>query len=48
MKEEIEIPDSYEKYLDYIERNFGVEKDKYLSHIVKKEIKSRILDLNLH
>jgi len=47
LKIEIEIPDQYEEFFDYLEGNFGVEKKVYIEFIVKQEIESRNLDLNI-
>lgn len=47
MKIEIDLPDKYGKFLEYLELNFGINKKKYLEDIVKLEINSRNRDLKL-
>ena len=47
LKIEIEIPDQYEEFFDFLEGNFGVKKKAYIEHIVKQEIESRNLDFKI-
>ena len=47
IKIEIEIPDEYVEFFDYLEGYFGVKKKQYLEHIVKQEIDSRNRDLKV-
>jgi len=44
-KVEIEIPEEYKPFLDYIELNFGLKMKDYLKLIIETEIFSRLRDL---
>ena len=45
MKIEIEIPDKFKGFLEYIEDYFFIDTQTYLTKIVEREILSRNLDL---
>ncbi len=47
LKIEIDIPDEFETFFDYLEGNFGLKRKAYIEHIVKQEIESRNLDLKI-
>ncbi len=46
-KIEIELPDEYNKFLEYLEMYFFIDKEEYIKNIVESEILSRNLDLNI-
>ncbi len=47
MKIEIDIPDRYEEFFDYIQKYFKISKEKYLRNIIRGEIESRNQDLHI-
>jgi len=47
IKLEIELPEFYNKFFEYIELHFGLCPKKYVEKVIRNEIKSRNLDLNL-
>lgn len=47
IKIEIELPDIFKKYFEYLELNFNIDKKEYLEGIIKEEINSRNDDLGL-
>ena len=47
IKIEIDLPDDYEKYFEYLEVNFNIKKKEYLEEIIKKEINSRNDELGI-
>ena len=44
IKIEIEIPDNYEEFFNYLKQNFNLEKKTYIEDIIKDEIESRKKD----
>jgi len=47
MKIEIDLPDEFEEYFEYLELNYGIKAQDYIKNIVKNEINSRNLDLKI-
>jgi len=47
MKIELEIPDNFKNFLEYIETYFFIDKATYLTKIIEGEIESRNFDLNI-
>ena len=47
IKIEIELPDIFKKYFDYLELNFNIKKMEYIENIIKKEINSRNDELGI-
>lgn len=47
MKVEIELPDKFQRFFEYLKSNFHLEKEEYIEEIVKEEIISRNSELNI-
>ena len=47
IKIEIELPNNFQMFFDYLELNFGLNKKNYIEDLIQIEIKSRNEDLNL-
>lgn len=47
MKYEIELPDEFEQFFEYLETYFDVERKTYLENTIKSEIMSRNSDLKI-
>ena len=47
MKIEIDLPDEFEEYFEYLQLNYGIKIQDYIKKIVKDEINSRNIDLKI-
>ena len=47
IKIEINLPEKYNKYFEYIEFYFGLKRKEYIENVIKKEIDSRNFDLKI-